>query len=178
MSATWTYNGKDTVYASYAKYNPAASSLPRAASWDRNLTGTFIDASFDQNGVLFAAIPRGSSSGKLFVPDMTPHTVNEFLVGTSQQLGHQPVRRGSTAAIGRARHFWEDTNNNARVAFNPPPGDSPGAVHPEPRRAARPDRQRIDLRDRRPRWLLQQVLRGTLETEWHSDKTFIRGSFT
>jgi hypothetical protein len=28
---------RDTVYASYARYNPAASSLPRAASWDRNL---------------------------------------------------------------------------------------------------------------------------------------------
>ncbi len=39
VSTTWAYNGKDTVYASYAKYNPAASSLPRAASWDRNLTG-------------------------------------------------------------------------------------------------------------------------------------------
>ena len=32
--------GKDTVYASYAKYNPAASSLPRAASWARNLAVT------------------------------------------------------------------------------------------------------------------------------------------
>ncbi len=61
---TWAYDGTNTVFASYAKYNPSASSLPRAASWDRNLTGTFIDASFDQNGVLFAAIPRGSSSGQ------------------------------------------------------------------------------------------------------------------
>ena len=30
----------DTIYASYASYNPAASSLPRAASWDRNLAVT------------------------------------------------------------------------------------------------------------------------------------------
>ena len=37
VGATWAYNGTDTIYASYAKYNPAASSLPRAASWDRNL---------------------------------------------------------------------------------------------------------------------------------------------
>jgi hypothetical protein len=32
LGVTWTYNGKDTVYASYARYNPTASSLPRAAS--------------------------------------------------------------------------------------------------------------------------------------------------
>ncbi len=49
--ATWSYNGKDTVYASYATYNPAASSLPRAAAWDRNVLVT-INAYFDQNGVL------------------------------------------------------------------------------------------------------------------------------
>ncbi len=118
---TWSYNGQDTVFASYAKYNPSPSSLPRAASWDRSLTGTFIDASFDQNGVLFAAIPRGSSSGKLFVADMTPHTVEEVLVGTARQF----TPRFSTRLYGRFRegsHFWEDTNNNARVLFNPPAG--------------------------------------------------------
>ena len=54
--ATWSYNGKDTLYASYAKYNPAASSLPRAASWDRNVAVT-INAYFDQDGVLFATDP-------------------------------------------------------------------------------------------------------------------------
>ena len=37
LGATWAYNGKDTVFASYARYNPAANSMPRAASWDRNL---------------------------------------------------------------------------------------------------------------------------------------------
>ncbi|HET8645405.1 MAG TPA: carboxypeptidase regulatory-like domain-containing protein, partial [Vicinamibacteria bacterium] len=83
--ATWSYNGKDTVYASYAKYNPAASSLPRAASWDRNVAVT-INAYFDQNGVLFATDPVASSSGKLFVEDMTPRRVDEFLVGTAKQF--------------------------------------------------------------------------------------------
>ena len=67
LGATWAYNGNDTIFGSYAAYNPAASSLPRAASWDRNLIGTFIDAHFDANGVLFAMVPVGSSSGKLFV---------------------------------------------------------------------------------------------------------------
>ncbi len=79
IGATWAYNGTDTVYGSYARYNPAASSLPRAASWDRNLIGTFIDTHFDANGVVFAAVPVGSSSGKLFVDDMTPRTIDEYV---------------------------------------------------------------------------------------------------
>jgi hypothetical protein len=71
--------------------------------------------------VLFAVSPQPSSSGKLFVPDMTPHTVNEFLVGTARQL----TPTWSARLYGRYRggsHFWEDTNNNARQLFSPPPG--------------------------------------------------------
>ena len=75
LGATWAYNPKGPVYASYAKYNPAASSLPRAASWDRNVATT-INAYFDQNGVLFATDPVAASSGKLFVEDLTPRAVH------------------------------------------------------------------------------------------------------
>ena len=185
VGVTWAYDGKDTVFASYAKYVPAASSLPRAASWDRALTGTFIDASFDQNGVLFDARARGSSSGKLFVQDMTPHTVNEFQVGTSQQIGS----RLSARVYGRYRkgtHFWEDTNNDARVLFNPPPGI--------PR-----DLYIADLNAKRNQIFAtctglctlgssyviadldggySKYYEASLETEWRGDKTFIRGSYT
>ena len=48
-----------------------------------------INAYFDQNGVLFATDPLASSSGKLFVPDLTPRTIYETLVGTSRQLNPQ-----------------------------------------------------------------------------------------
>lgn len=120
VGATWSYNGKDTIYASFAQYVPAASSLPRAASWARNLAVT-INAYFDANGVLYGSQPFASSSGKLFVPDMTPRQTDEYLVGTARQFP-----RGVTArAYYRYRygsHFWEDTNNNARLAFAPPPG--------------------------------------------------------
>lgn len=118
LSATWAYNGKDTVYASYAQYKPAASSLPRAASWARNLATT-INAYFDETGALFATDPVASSSGKLFVNDLTPRTTDEFLAGTARQVNNHLSAR----VYGRYRkgsHFWEDTNNNARVAFNPP----------------------------------------------------------
>jgi hypothetical protein len=120
VGATWAYNGKDTIYASYARYVPAASSLPRAASWGRNLATT-INANFDQNGVLFNVAPVAGSSGKLFVPDMTPATINEFLVGTARQITQQWSVRLHARYRGES-HFWEDTNNNARQLFNPPPG--------------------------------------------------------
>lgn len=120
IGATWSYNGKDTIYASFARYVPAASSLPRAASWARNLATT-INAYFDQNGVLYGLAPFASSSGKLFVPDMTPRRTDEYLIGTNKQFAH-----GVTARLyyrhRRGSHYWEDTNNNARVVFDPPPG--------------------------------------------------------
>jgi len=118
LSTTWAYNGKDTIFASYARFNPAASSLPRAASWDRNLAAT-QNADFDANGNLFAVETVAASTGKLFQDDLTPRRYDEWLFGTARQF--------TTALSGRAyfryrkgSHFWEDTNNNARIAFAPP----------------------------------------------------------
>ena len=180
VGGTWAYNSRDTVFGSYAKYTPAASSLPRAASWDRNLIGTFIDAHFDVNGVLFATAPVGSSTGKLFVDDLTPRTINEFLLGTARQLNS----RWTARLYGRYReasHFWEDTNNNARIAFNPP-ADIPRTLYVP------------DLADQ-----LTQIGSGgngssyviaeldgaytkyyeaTIESEWRGSKSFVRGSYT
>ncbi len=120
VSGTWAYNGQDTVYASFAQYKPAASSLPRAASWARNLART-IQAYFDENGVLFATDPVAASSGKLFVPDLTPRTTNEFLLGTARKINSQLSAR-VYARYRKSSHFWEDTNNTARVDYNPPAG--------------------------------------------------------
>jgi hypothetical protein len=120
VGVTWAYNRRDTIYGSFARYNPAANSLPRAASWDRNLIGTFIDAHFDANGVLFGTQQVGSSSGKLFVEDMTPRRVDEYLIGTARQFNNRWTGR-AYYRYREGSHFWEDTNNNARQAFNPPP---------------------------------------------------------
>jgi carboxypeptidase family protein len=175
---TWAYNGKDTLFASYARYNPAVSSLPRAASWDRNLIGgVFVDASFDQNGVLFDARQRGSSSGKLFVPDLTPRTVDEILVGTAKDF----TPRFSGRAYGRYRagsHFWEDTNNNARVLFNPPAGIPrelyiPNLADQIKQIGSGSTYVITDLDGSYSRYF-----EGTLEGDWRGDKTFIHGSFT
>jgi hypothetical protein len=174
---TWAYNGKDTVYASYARYNPSASSLPRAASWDRNFIGSFVDVQFDQNGVAFAAVPVGSSSGKLFVPDMTPRRIDEYLVGSARQI--KP--RWTARVYGRYRkgsHFWEDTNNNARVAFDPPPGIPQELYIPNL------DAQRAQIGSGSSYVIAEldgaytKYLEATVESEWRGDKTFVRGSYT
>ncbi|HEX3704523.1 MAG TPA: carboxypeptidase regulatory-like domain-containing protein [Vicinamibacterales bacterium] len=116
LGATWAYNGKDTVFASYARYNPAANSLPRAASWDRNLEVS-QNADFDANGNLFELENVAASTGKLFVPDMTPPRFDEWVIGTA--------KRFNAAWSGRAyfqyrkgTHYWEDTPNMSRILYN------------------------------------------------------------
>ena len=178
LSTTWAYNGQDTVFASFAVYKPAASSLPRAASWDRALTGQFIDVHFDANGRAFAAVPVGSSSGKLFQDDLTPRSTDEYTLGTARQINENL----SVRLYGRYRdskHFWEDTNNNARTAFGAPADIAAKGLYIENLTAQ-----------------LQQIGSGstyviaeidgaytkyqevTLESEWRGARTFLRGSYT
>ena len=123
LSATYAYNGKDTAFVSFARFNPAASSLPRAASWDRNLATT-IQAYFDATGTLFALDPLASSSGKLFVQNLTPPVHNEWLIGTARQFGSHLSGR-AYYRYNKGTHYWEDTNNTARLSraaggFDPP----------------------------------------------------------
>ena len=145
VSATWAFNGRDTVYGSYARYNPAASSLPRAAAWDRNLAVT-LNADFDAQGRLFAVQPLRSSSGKLFVEDLDPRQTDEFMLGTAFQINP----RWSVRAYGRYRegsNFWEDVNNGARALPMPQPTSAPMGCTFQISRPAPGDRQR-SLADR------------------------------
>jgi hypothetical protein len=187
FGATWAYNGRDTVYASYARYNPAASSLPRAASWDRNLATT-IQAFFDQNGVLYGNAPVASSSGKLFVEDLTPRRIDEFLVGWSAQFN--PTWTGRVYFRYRhGSHFWEDTNNNARIAFSPPDTIGPDNT-PIPKELYIPNlddqRRQIGNGSLSGSSYVIAELDGaytdyhevTFESERRTAKTFLRTSFT
>lgn len=177
VGATWSYDGNGTVYGSFARYNPAASSLPRAASWARNLGGATIEAFFDQNGVLYGSRQLASSSGKLFVPDMTPRQIDEFMIGTARQINPN----WSGRIYGRYRegsHFWEDTNNNARIAFNPPPGI--------PRELYIPDLSaKLAQIGSGSSYVIAELdgaytkyYEVTLESEWRAQNAFVRGSYT
>ena len=180
LGVTWAYNGRDTIYGSFAKYNPAASSLPRAASWDRGLTGLFVDAHFDANGVLFGTQAVGSSTGKLFVPDMTPRRIDEYMLGTARQLTPRLTGR----AYWRYRegsHFWEDTNNNARTTLNPPAGI--------PRELYIPNLAdqllQIGTGGSGASYVIAELdgayskyYEATFEAEYRTQKAFVRGSYT
>ncbi len=120
LGVTWNYQKEDTVYANYARFVPSVSSLPRAASWDRNLVAS-VNVYFDATGHQVDHQTDASSTGKLFTPGMKPRHTDEVLVGTTRDLGGGWNGR----LYARYRHsvnFWEDTDNGARVMLNPPPG--------------------------------------------------------
>ncbi|MEI6667866.1 MAG: carboxypeptidase regulatory-like domain-containing protein [Acidobacteriota bacterium] len=177
LGATWAYNGQDTVYASFATYVPAASSLPRAASWARNLATT-INAYFDQNGVLYGTAPVASSSGKLFVEGLTPRTVKEYLLGTSKQFNPHLTGR-AYFRYRYANHFWEDTNNNARLAFSMPAGWGPALLYIGDLSA------RTTQIGSGSSYVIAELDRAytkyyevTAETEYRTKKVYVRGSYT
>jgi len=120
LGVTWNYAKEDTVYGNYARFVPSVSSLPRAASWDRNLAAT-VNVYFNATGTQVDHQTDASSTGKLFTPGMKPRHTDEFLLGTTKDFG----KGLSGRFYGRYRksvNFWEDTDNGARVMFNNPYG--------------------------------------------------------
>ncbi len=177
LGATWAYNGQDTVYASFAQYNPSSNSDARAASWDRNLVQS-INAYFDQTGTLMGVDPVGSSSGKLFNPGIKPRVIDEMMVGTAQQINSALSARIYTR-YRKGTRFWEDTNNNARTAFG---AGVPGV------------KQELYVPDLTAKLAaigsgstyvitaldgsFTKYYEATAESDWHSGNTFLRGSYT
>ncbi|MGB7451210.1 MAG: hypothetical protein WBM36_03690, partial [Lysobacterales bacterium] len=121
LGITWDANDKTTVFANYARYYPSAGSLARAASWARNIQGRNIRAYYDADGTYIDSEQFGSSSGKIFQDDMDPRHIDEFLLGASYEFSDRLTGRAHYR-YRKARDFWEDTNNNARVVYEPPPG--------------------------------------------------------
>jgi hypothetical protein len=185
LSTTWAYNGKDTIFASYARYNPAASSLPRAASWDRNLAAT-QNADFDANGNLFAVETVASSTGKLFVPDLTPRRFDEWLFGTARQFTPSLTGR-AYFRYRKGSHYWEDTNNNARIAYNEGNTTVPGTDANLPHDYYIPDLgvQAGPLGGGQNSYVIAELDGAftdyrelTLETEYRKGPVWIQGSYT
>jgi hypothetical protein len=194
MGATWAYNGSDTLYASYARYHPAANSDARAASWDRALVAS-INAYFDQNGVLLGVDPVTSSSGKLFVQNIDPPQLDEYMIGTAQQL----TNRWSARVYGRYRrgsHFWEDVPNNSRICYKTGPGatggqciatsvpvDAPADIPRQPYIIDLP--QRLAAIGSGSSYVISELdgaftkyYEGTVEQDWNDGNVFLRGSYT
>lgn len=113
LGVTWEYEESATVFANYASYNPNASSLARAASWDRNTQRTLL-VNFDENGDFISAGGAPGSSGKFFADNMKPRRIDEFTIGTTKMITNELFVR-SHVRYRYGSHFWEDMPNDARL---------------------------------------------------------------
>lgn len=117
LTATWEYSPTASAFVSFARYNPAVSSLARAASWDRNTGGSTTRVYFDENGSFLDSATNVSSTGKLFADGLKPRTVQEII------LGHETAWRDNWTVRNHVRYrrtwnYWEDTNNNSRIVYD------------------------------------------------------------
>jgi hypothetical protein len=175
LAATWSYNGKDAVYASYARYYPAATSLPQAASWARNINRS-MGVLFDAEGNLIG-VDRSTSaaSGKWFQEGISPRFIDEFAVGYDKQISRAWTGR-IHARHRRAKNFWEDTNNDARLLYDPPEG--------VPRELYVPNLDEIRAELGGGNYVIAQLdgaytryYEISTEAEWRGANIFFRGSY-
>jgi hypothetical protein len=174
IGAIWNYSGADTVYANFARYMSASSSLPRAASWARSLAAERY-VYFDENGDPIGSQTVGSSSGKVFDDGLDPRSTDEYLIGTSRDLGSGWSGRAH-ARYRYAYNFWEDTNNTARVAYEPPEGI--------PRELYVPDLAQIRAEIGGSSYVIAELdgafnkyWEAGLEAEWRGRNAYFRGSY-
>lgn len=181
LGVTWRYNESDTVFLNFAQYNPEASSLARAASWDRNLRAQ-LRVRFDQNGNLLEVTPRAGSSGKVFAEGLKPRRIDEVTLGTTRTLdnglalrGHLRYREGS--------HFWEDIANDARLQTYPPNGGAPADIRA--RGLYVPYLQAIRNEIGGSTFVIAEMdgsytkyYEASVEAEWQGERTYFNASYT
>ena len=174
LGATWAYSGANTLYANYARYIPTASSLPRAASWARNSAGQ-VNAYFDAAGNFIGSTPEAASSGKFFQDNLDPRTTDEYMIGTTRDLGNGWTARAN-ARYRYGYNFWEDTNNNARIAFNPPP-DIPRELYIENLDAVRAEIGGSSYVIAELDGAFTKYYEAAFEAEWRGTNAYFRGSY-
>ena len=169
VGATWAYNGTDTVFASYARTTPRRARC-RAPRRGIATFGTFIDNHFDANGVLF-----GVDAGRLVVRQAVrrrPDAAHDrrVHVGTRGSSDRRSSMRAATGAIVTAATSGKTPTTTRALPSTRRPAFPRELYIPDLERAARADRQRVDLRHRRARRRVHEVLRGTVESEWRADR--------
>lgn len=186
LGIDWKYDGKNSVFANYASYNPEASSLARAASWDRNTQATLL-VYFDENGDYLAHGTAPGSSGKLFADNMKPYRIDEATIGTTRAITNRLQLRGHTR-FRYGSHFWEDMPNNGRIAAYPASSQAPGVpAHIAEKGLYIPDlAERMDgIGTASPTtYVIAEVDEGqtkywevSLEAEYFGDRTYFNASY-
>lgn len=174
LGIVWAYSGANTVYGNFARYVPTAGSLPRAASWARNSAVT-VNAYFDADGKFIGSTPEAGSSGKIFVDGLDPRKTDEYMIGTTKDLGN-----GWNGRIhGRYRKsdgFWEDTNNDARLLFNPPEG-IPRELYVPNLAAIRNEIGGSSYVIAALDGAFTKYYEAGLEAEWRGRNAYVRGSY-
>ncbi len=174
LGVVWNYGGANTAYANFARYMPAASSLPRAASWARNLA-TVRNVYFDQNGVYMGSQQEAGSSGKWFQDDIKPRTTDEYLLGTTRDFGNGWSGRAH-ARYRYGYNFWEDTNNDARIRFEPPEG-IPRELYVEDLALIRAEIGGSSYVIAELDGAFTKYYEAGLEAEWRGANAYVRGSY-
>ncbi len=113
LGMTWAYAPQGTLFANYARYNPQANSLARAASWARDDLRSIV-VNFDGEGNYLNSGAAQASSGKFFADNMQPRRIDEFTLGVTNAVTDQLVLR-SHLRYRDGSHFWEDMPNDARL---------------------------------------------------------------
>ena len=174
LGVNWDMTDRTSMFVNYARYNPSASSQARAASWARNLA-TDIRAYFDENGDFISIDPVKSSSGKMFQKGIKPRYVDEYLLGAVFQVNDQLTTRAHVR-YRAGRRFWEDTNNDARVNFDPPPNI--------PRELYIPNLNEMRAEIGGSSYAVAELdgaytdyYELNLEAEWRGDRYYLQGSY-
>ncbi|MGB5346651.1 MAG: hypothetical protein WBN23_10850, partial [Woeseia sp.] len=180
LGVTWDYSDRGSVYANFARYNPSASSLARAASWDRNLRSR-IDVSFAADGSFIESDTVDSSSGKWFQDGLEPRFTNEFLVGTTLDVTDELVLRAHVRHR-KSENFWEDTGNADRINFPQPGEPLPPGI---PAELYVPNIDAIRAEISGSSFVIAQLdnsftkyWEASVEADWNVDNWFLRGSYT
>jgi len=178
VSVNWDYSDKASVYVSLARYNPSASSLARAASWDRNLRSD-LWVRWDADGDFIESESVDSSSGKWFPDGLKPRVTNEWMIGTTQDISSDLTLRAHVRHK-KSYRFWEDTWNYVRSNYDGVPDGIPHEPYI-------PDAEFTAIRGEiGGSSYVTTALDGSItkyyevsaEVDWNRDKWFLSGSYT
>jgi hypothetical protein len=179
LGANWDFSDTASMYVNFARYNPSASSLARAASWDRNLRRD-IYVRWDANGNFIESQAVGASSGKVFVENMDPRVTNEIVLGFVKDMDDGLTLRAHLRH-NKSYNFWEDTWNWGRLPGN---WGAPDNITPEPHI---PDAYFAAVRDEiggssfviaELEGSFTKLYEASIEAEWNRDNWFLSGSYT
>ncbi len=138
---------------------------------------------FNAQGQLLGIQPNASSSGKWWQDDIKHPYVDEFTIGTGQQL----TSAWSARVYGRYREgadFIEDTNNTARADFNAPGGISHDPYVPNLGAVTTPGTIRNAIGSGSTYVIANldgaftKYYEATMESSWRGSKVFLNGSYT